>query len=322
MADTYGVDWSNHNPNADFDAAWRAGFRFGIFKCSEGTGFRDWVFARHVANARRVGMAVAAYHYQRVASVTLQADLIESMCPKDIPVCIDVEADSGGVDITRHLVAELQRRGFTVPLIYIPRWYWDGHLGRPSLAGLPPIWASDYRGAGANWSDYGGNAVVLRQFTSTPFDQNHYLGTIEQYNALMGAGEADDMYTDADRERDNRTNQIMEAINSGATGWGGRREDAGSVFSNIGDFFVELREIVRWLKQWSENANLGATGNPDDPNSAGSELRDYATYNAELLTILRRLDEGMTTLLGDDPSTPAPSGETYRFSSKEDKTGE
>lgn len=318
MDETYGVDWSNHNPNADFDTAWSQGFRFGIFKCSEGTGFRDWLFAQHVANARRVGMAVAAYHYQRVASVELQADVIESMCPKDIPVCIDVEADSGGVDITRALVAELRRRGFTVPLIYIPRWYWDGHLGRPSLAGLPPVWASDYRGFGADWSDYGGNVVALRQFTSVPFDQNIYLGTIEQYNALMGAGEADDMYSAEDRKRDDRMAEILQSLNSGATGTSGYPGDAGTVLDSIADFAIELRDSVRWLKKWSEAANLGATGDPKDGNTAGTVIPNYAEFMAEVRDTLRRLDDAVSTLLGADPS----DGTEFRFSSKEDKTGE
>jgi hypothetical protein len=70
--------------------------------------------------------------------------------------------------------------GATVPLLYLPHWYWD-RLGHPSLAGLPPLWASWYvdpsvasapasvmyqAHAAAGWNSYCVPGVEVLQFTN------------------------------------------------------------------------------------------------------------------------------------------------------------
>lgn len=182
-----GVDVSNHQATFDF-----RGWQFAIVKASEGNGFRDFRFWQHVNAARAAGLIVAAYHYQRNVSARSQFDLIRSIVPTDMAVIIDVEDGSGPLSITRELIGLLRGAGYSVPLLYLPRWYWSGHLGRPSLAGLPPLWGSDYRGGNADWSDYGGLPVVLRQYTSTPFDKNWFGGTREQFAALLGGAYEED----------------------------------------------------------------------------------------------------------------------------------
>lgn len=186
---TFGIDISNHQPNFDLADAARDGFEFAILKATEGSGFKDAYFARHLRLAREAGMTVAAYHYQRTDSVASQVQNIRSMVPLDVPVAIDVEDGSGGVNITRGIVAELVKLGYRVALTYLPRWYWN-NIGRPDLSGLPPLWASDYR-TDPDWSNYGGNVVVLRQFTSTPFDKNYFEGSRAALDALLnGSGES------------------------------------------------------------------------------------------------------------------------------------
>lgn len=182
-----GVDVSNHQATFDF-----RGWQFAIVKASEGNGFRDFRFWQHVDAARAAGLIVAAYHYQRNVSARSQFDLIRSIVPTSIPVIIDVEDGSGPLSITHELIRLLRGAGYSVPLLYLPRWYWRDHLGRPSLAGLPPLWGSDYRGASADWSDYGGLPVALRQYTSTPFDKNWFGGTREQFAALLGGAYEED----------------------------------------------------------------------------------------------------------------------------------
>ncbi|GLY55357.1 GH25 family lysozyme [Lentzea sp. NBRC 102530] len=201
----FGVDVSNHQPTFDFAAAKRNGFEFAFLKATEGSGFKDAYFARHLREARANGMLVAAYHYQRTNPVADQVANIKSMVSTDVPIIIDVEHGSAGVDITRALVDALRRAGYTVPLTYLPRWYWTS-IGSPSLAGLPALWASWYpdyqirsKEAGISlvppnaWSNYGGLNVAMMQFTSSPYDQNFFRGTRQELAELLGGNGVDDM---------------------------------------------------------------------------------------------------------------------------------
>jgi lysozyme len=188
----FGVDVSNHQKSFNF-----TGWDFAFIKSSEGNGFRDAYFSGHLANARRAGCLVAAYHYQRDVSAQSQVDLIKSMVPLDVPVIIDVEDGSGSLALTREIIRLLNEEGYTTPYLYLPRWYWS-RIGSPSLAGLPTLWASWYpdyvarpREQGISmvpqyaWNSYGGLDVGIMQFTSTPFDQNYFPGTRDQLAAIL-----------------------------------------------------------------------------------------------------------------------------------------
>ncbi len=193
----FGVDVSNHQTSFDF-----TGWDFAILKASEGSGFKDRMFPTHLANARRVGAVVAAYHYVRTDPADYQVGNIEAMVPKDVPVILDVE-DGAGADpnLWRQLITELRERGYSVPLIYLPRWYWN-KIGQPDLSGFPPLWQSWYpdyvarpREVGISmvpasaWAPMDGIPVAIMQFTSSPFDQNYYGGTKEQLLSLLGGNE-------------------------------------------------------------------------------------------------------------------------------------
>jgi DNA-binding NarL/FixJ family response regulator len=156
MERQYLLDISNYQQHlTDFVAVARDGYAGVIVLASDGD-WRQPYFAAQLAGARRVGLMVAAYHYQREnVSAQRQIDLIASRVPVDVPVIIDVEHYSGrgvaGVDMTRSIVNGLRAKGYRVPLVYIPRWYWTspvnaekGGLGYASLAGLPPLWVSRY----------------------------------------------------------------------------------------------------------------------------------------------------------------------------------
>ncbi len=190
-----GVDVSNHQATFNF-----AGWQFAIIKASEGDGFKDFRFWQHVDAARAAGCLVAAYHYQRDVPALNQFILIRSVVPTSIPVIIDVESGSGSLDITRALIKLLRDAGYSVPLLYLPRWHWQ-NIGRPSLSGLPPLWGSDYRGGTADWSNYGGLPIVLRQYSETPHDKNWYAGTKEEFAALLGGSSEGDELTDEEKAR-------------------------------------------------------------------------------------------------------------------------
>ena len=205
-----GIDISHHQGSFDVERAAREGIDFFIFKATEGSGFTDSRFAENVAKARKTGKPFAAYHYQRSGvSAAAQVAHISRVVPRDIPVIPDVEAGSGNVSLTRDIVARLRAAGYSVPLLYLPRWYWQ-QIGSPSLAGLPPLWSSRYpdnvvgdiRDEYADvpphfWDGYGGLRVAVLQFTSSarvagraPIDGNAYRGSFAELRALL-TGAAD-----------------------------------------------------------------------------------------------------------------------------------
>ncbi|WAL67173.1 glycoside hydrolase family 25 protein [Amycolatopsis cynarae] len=207
MAITFGLDISNHqDATLDLAACRRAGCEFAIIKAGEGASYRDPVFPAHLAAARAAGMVVAAYWYQRSGSTAqAQAATIGAVVPRDLPLCLDVETGSGDVALTRALVDLLRSQGYRMPLLYLPRWYWQ-QLGSPSLSGLPPLWSSRYPDTvvgplpakwaqvpASYWAGYGGLDVAVLQFTASaevagysPLDANAFRGTREEFAALLG----------------------------------------------------------------------------------------------------------------------------------------
>lgn len=191
----FGVDVSNWQASFEF-----RGWDFAFIKATQGNWFKDGRFNQHLTNARSAGSLVAAYHYQETSSVDSQVENIKSMVPTNVPIIIDVERGSGGVDITRSLVQRLRAEGYDVPFLYLPRWYWN-EIGQPNLSGLPLLWASWYPDYVARpreqgiamvpqsaWNDYGGLRVAMMQFTSTPHDMNYYPGTRDDLARLLNGG--------------------------------------------------------------------------------------------------------------------------------------
>ncbi|ANZ35266.1 hypothetical protein BBK82_03425 [Lentzea guizhouensis] len=217
----YGLDISNYQSRlTDYGGIVRDGFEFVFILASDGE-WRQPFFRQQLDGCRTRGLLVAAYHYQREhVSAARQVEIIASQVPKDVPVVIDVEHHSGrgkaGVDLCRAIVDGLRARGYLVPLVYIPRWYWSapadapkGGLGYADLSGLPPLWVSWYpdyltrtkeRGKDALpasvWTGYGGLWVAVAQYTSSgrvsgydgAVDQNYYRGSVQELAALMGGG--------------------------------------------------------------------------------------------------------------------------------------
>lgn len=204
----FGLDISHHQgSNFPMHLLRGAGVEYIILKATEGSGFVDSRFQRNLTEARKAGLVVAAYHYQRSnVSVASQIANIKSHVPRDVPIIPDVEHNSGGVDITRALIDGLQAEGYRVPLLYLPRWYWQ-QIGRPFLGGFPFLWSSRYpdnvQGSILDeyadvpsyyWEGYGGIAVGMLQFTSSgrvpgyggPVDVNAFRGSREDLVRLFG----------------------------------------------------------------------------------------------------------------------------------------
>lgn len=204
---TYGLDLSHHQGSTlDFKALRAEGIEFAFLKSTEGSTFVDSEFVGNLSKARAAGMLVAAYHYVRSnATAAAQVVNVARVVPRDVPVIPDVEANSGGVTLVREFVEQLRAVGYRVPLLYLPRWYWQ-QIGSPSLAGLPPLWSSRYpdnvsrslsdglaKAPATYWAGYGGLGVTVLQFTSSarvaghaPLDADAYIGTRDQLAAVLG----------------------------------------------------------------------------------------------------------------------------------------
>lgn len=214
----FGLDISHHQGTApDLAAARREGIEFVIIKATQGATIADTRFRANLAEARAAGMLVAAYHYVTAEdSIQSQVDNVRRVVSPDVPVIPDVEAGSGTIPRVKTLVGLLRTAGYSVPLSYIPRWYWQ-QLGSPDLRGLPPLWSSRYPDTTVDtlanewadvpasyWIGYGGLAVAVLQFSSSarvagyaPLDANAYRGTRQQLAQLLsGANVTEDHMRD------------------------------------------------------------------------------------------------------------------------------
>ena len=90
-----GVDVSAHNGDVDFARLREHGIEFAYIKATEGVSFKDAMFERNIAAARRAGLKVGAYHFFRFDSPAyMQAlNVAQSLRqqPLDLPVVIDIE---------------------------------------------------------------------------------------------------------------------------------------------------------------------------------------------------------------------------------------
>jgi hypothetical protein len=233
MAVTFAIDISHHqDKNLSLAAARRDGCELAILKAGEGNSFVDPDFASNLAEARAAGQLVAAYWYQRSSATAAQhVAKIRDVVPRDVAIIPDVEANSGGVALTRDLVAQLRAAGYRVPMLYLPRWYWQ-QIGSPSLAGLPPLWSSRYPNntvgllasewaevPASYWTGYGGLDVALLQFTSSariagyqPLDASAFRGDRAQLAALLGG------QTTEVPDMDGNQDQLLREIHVALTG--------------------------------------------------------------------------------------------------------
>lgn len=232
-----GVDISHHQPTLDLVALRNEGVEFAFIKSTEGASYVDPRFFTNLRRARAAGLIIAAYHYVRSsATAAQQVANVRRVVPLDVPVIPDVEANSGTLPRVRDLIYLLREAGYHVPLLYLPRWYWQ-ELGRPSLDGLPPLWSSRYpdnvvddlrdelaRVPTSYWDGYGGLDVTVLQFTSSariagysPLDANAFRGDRAQLAALLGREDtevslSDETFEFVDSSGQTRTVRCIDAL--------------------------------------------------------------------------------------------------------------
>jgi hypothetical protein len=306
----FGIDVSHHQDlSLDLARCRAEGIDFIFIKATEGSTFVDAEFTVNLAEARAAGMLVAAYHYVRSnASAQAQVEHVRRVVPLDVPVVPDVEDGSGGTSLLRELVDRLRAAGYTVPLVYLPRWYWQ-ELGSPSLAGLPPLWSSRYPDSTVDdlrnewadvpahyWNGYGGLDVAVLQFTSSarvagyaPLDANAYEGTLTQLAQLLGYEE----------ENDDMRNLVIAREKDGPAVWVGD----GVTRRHVADE-VELAGLQYWIGQrggdptvYEDFEDLRVLGAPLAAEVAELKARppidvDERAFVAEFVAVLcRALDD-------------------------------
>ena len=187
----------------------REGFDFIAVKVTDGmdSSFMEAGSADMIRRAKKAGLLTLGYHYLRAGNEEVQAKLFGAQLRTlQVPGMLDAEEGAGGITSIRAFMAACRKHNIPVPLMYLPRWYWQ-KIGSPDLRGLPPLWASRYvtgadfaaklydRHSAAGWESYGGLPVEVLQFTDKArvagrnIDADHYRGTREQFAALIGTEE-------------------------------------------------------------------------------------------------------------------------------------
>lgn len=210
-------DISHHQAGIDIHAMKMQGAAALIARVGQGAGrrtnsqqygtTRDREWVRHRDESRRVGLPLVAYWYVgNLISADENARLAEAWVgDKTIPWMIDHEDASGTLAFYCQVVEAFRRRGLRVILGYVPRWYWEGQ-GRGDLRCGPPLVNSRYSTAsgtaasiyngfggdtGPGWADFGGQDVLLWQFTNKAsmagraIDMSAYRGTYEDLKQLI-----------------------------------------------------------------------------------------------------------------------------------------
>jgi GH25 family lysozyme M1 (1,4-beta-N-acetylmuramidase) len=219
-------DISHHQAGIDIHALKSQGAAALIARVGQGAGrrtngqnystTRDREWVRHRDEARRVGLPLVAYWYVgNLISADENARLAADWAgDKAIPWMIDHEDASGSLTYYCQVVDAFRRRGLRVILGYVPRWYWDAQ-GRGDLSCGPPLVNSRYSNAtgtpasiymsmggdaGNGWPDFGGQNVLLWQFTNKgqmagrPIDVSAFRGTSQELLELInGTPEEDPM---------------------------------------------------------------------------------------------------------------------------------
>ncbi len=210
----WGIDIASYQRGLDLWQVAAEGFSFVLAKATEGSDYTNPAYYEQRDGARAAGLLFGAYIYVREGDPGAQAHYYASVEPdRGIPVMLDVEIGSGNPDLAGAVASELTALGYRVNLTYLPRWYWDTHLGRPDLSGLAPLMASRYVNGSdvasalypgdtsPGWEPYGGNHVAILQFSDKgrvagfSLDVDAFRGTRLELESLFSSRENDMPYT-------------------------------------------------------------------------------------------------------------------------------
>ena len=197
-------------------SSYQAGISFDgcvivVAKATEGTGYTNPDYAPAKVRAAGAGVYFCAYHFLHAGNGAGQASYAHGVVGSDVPLMIDCEAtyNSNGTLASAPQVSDIvdfinqyRALGGTTYLLYLPHWYWQGHMGQASLAPVTDLGmllvSSDYTAysdAGPGWAPYGGMTPAIWQYTSSAtlngvknVDMNAYQGTLADFKAQVTTG--------------------------------------------------------------------------------------------------------------------------------------
>jgi len=203
---TPGIDVSNHQPTIDWSAVRASGVRWTYVLATEGTSFRNPIFASQYVGSYRAGLIRGAYHMAHPlnSSGAAQARYFLanggrwSADGRTLPGALDLEQRCGDLAGTRMRawIVEFQStyRAATgrYAVIYTSPSWWRQCVGTWSAGSAAyPLWIANYRVSRptipAGWSYY-----TMWQWTDRgrtdgiprPVDRNRFNGSLSRLQAF------------------------------------------------------------------------------------------------------------------------------------------
>lgn len=258
----FGIDIASYQAGLDMSRVAAEGFRYVIAKATEGTDYVNPEYREQKDGAQANGLYFMAYHYVKPWNWDAQADNFAAVEPdRSVRVMLDHEHGSGDINDLRGVRDALRARGYQVVLAYLPRWFWEGHIGSPDLSDLDmPLMSSNYVGgtgpaselyaqAGPRgWESYGGAPVAIYQFTESAavagfvLDANVFRGSETDLAALFGV--EDELSEAVDLLRDVRLQLCGSAEVGQYPGWPQLGQNDKGENMTLVDAIADLRQRV------------------------------------------------------------------------------
>lgn len=196
----YFPDVSRYNSAVDI----QPGTVVVVARATLSDSYADPSYQRFKLEASNVGAFFVAYHWLNHGNIQAQAQWAYDHIGQT-PLMIDAEDVAGNtgyngaitVDDIVAFVNEYRMLGGVVFLVYLPHWYWQGHMQSPDLTPLVNVGLhlvssnyTTYSDTGPGWTAYGHMSPEEWQYTDAlPYggsavDFNAFRGTVEQFEQL------------------------------------------------------------------------------------------------------------------------------------------
>jgi lysozyme len=200
---TKGVDVSYHNGTINWTSVKNAGYEFAFVRISDGTGFRDPMFATNWAGAHAAGLTRGIYQFFRPnQDVAAQADLViaavGTRAPGDLPPVIDVEATGNLSPASvaakvRTWVDRVKAATGVDPIVYTGKYFWRDQVGGPTTFANNALWIAQYTSLCPDLTSPW-NTWAFWQYSETGsvpgisggIDVDRFNGTVDELRALAG----------------------------------------------------------------------------------------------------------------------------------------